>query len=116
MRKKTSKVTSMFFILAILTLMITMLLTSLINIRVFRPKPEEIARGISQMTIDSDSLSFSGYRILKDQKSFTKLVSAINNFVEEYESNEVIPSLCFIISLPIVFIDISVAFSFNMYL
>lgn len=69
MRKKTSKVTSMFFILAILTLMITMLLTSLINIRVFRPKPEEIARGISQMTIDSDSLSFSGYRIVKEKPS-----------------------------------------------
>lgn len=67
MREKTSKVTSMFFILAILSIIITMLLTSLINYKVFRPKPEEIRVGVSQMNLDSEELSFSGYRILKDK-------------------------------------------------
>ena len=67
MREKTSKVTSMFFILAILSIIITMLLTSLINYKVFRPKPEEIRVGVSQMNLDSEELSFSGYRIVKDK-------------------------------------------------
>lgn len=45
-------------------------------------------------TLSIPMIIFSGYRILKDQKSFTKLVSAINNFVEEYESNEVYKQFC----------------------
>ena len=37
---------------------------------------------------------FSGYRVLKDQKSFTKLVDVINKFVEGYEDNEEYKQYC----------------------
>ena len=31
---------------------------------------------------------YSGYRVNKDKKSFTKLIDAINNFLAGYEENE----------------------------
>ena len=37
---------------------------------------------------------FAGYRVLKDKKSFSKLVEAINNFVDTYDSNEEYKKYC----------------------
>ena len=31
---------------------------------------------------------FSGYRIIKDKKSFSKLIDLINDFLNSYDSNE----------------------------
>ena len=45
-------------------------------------------------TLSIPMIIFSGYRVLKDQKSFTKLVSAINNFIEEYDNNEEYKQFC----------------------
>lgn len=45
-------------------------------------------------TLSIPMIIFSGYRVLKDQKSFTKLVAVINNFIEGYDSNEEYKQFC----------------------
>ena len=45
-------------------------------------------------TLSIPMVIFSGYRVLKDQKSFTKLVDVINKFVEGYEDNEEYKQYC----------------------
>lgn len=45
-------------------------------------------------TLSIPMIIFSGYRVLKDQKSFTKLVAIINNFIEGYDSNEEYKQFC----------------------
>ena len=37
---------------------------------------------------------YSGYRILKDKKSFTKLIDVINDFIATYDSNEEYKQWC----------------------
>lgn len=45
-------------------------------------------------TLSVPMIVFSGYRVLKDKKSFSKLVDTINNFVENYDNNEEYKQYC----------------------
>ena len=45
-------------------------------------------------TLSIPMIIFSGYRVLKDQKSFTKLVAVINDFIDGYDSNEEYKQFC----------------------
>lgn len=45
-------------------------------------------------TLSVPMVVFSGYRVLKDKKSFSKLIDVINNFVETYETNEEYKQYC----------------------
>lgn len=49
---------------------------------------------ISVKTVSVPMILYAGYRVLKDKKSFTKLVDLINNFIETYDSNEEYKQYC----------------------
>lgn len=49
---------------------------------------------LSINTLSVPMIVFSGYRVLKDKKSFSKLVDTINNFAENYDDNEEYKHYC----------------------
>ncbi len=55
---------------------------------------ESFAENISINTASIPMVLYSGYRILKDKKSFTKLIDVINDFIATYDSNEEYKQWC----------------------
>lgn len=49
---------------------------------------------ISVKTVSVPMILYSGYRVLKDKKSFTKLVDIISDFTTNYDSNEEYKQYC----------------------
>ena len=61
------------------------------KIELVRQSLDKLNESFDELKVNNLSVPmiiFAGYRVLKDKKSFSKLVDAIRNFVDTYESNE----------------------------
>lgn len=57
-------------------------------------KFEESLDKVSITTVSLPMVLYSGYRVLRDKKSFTKLIEIVNNFVTNYETNDEYKQYC----------------------
>lgn len=67
------------------------------KVELIRQALDKLNESFEELNINTLSVPmviFAGYRVLKDKKSFSKLVDVINKFVETYESNEDYKQYC----------------------
>ena len=63
-------------------------------IKIALDKLDEYFEELKVNMVSIPMIVYSAYRILKDKKSFSKLVDSINDFIENYDSNEEYKKLC----------------------
>ena len=67
------------------------------KIELVRQSLDKLNEAFDELKINSLSIPmiiFSGYRVLKDKKSFGKFITVINSFVEGYDNNEEYKQYC----------------------
>ena len=67
------------------------------KIKTFKQALDSLDKSFEELKINSTSLPmvlYASYRCEKDKKSFTKLVNAINVFIENYDTNEEYKQFC----------------------
>ena len=67
------------------------------KIELIRQSLDKLNEAFEELKINTLSVPmiiFAGYRVLKDKKSFSKLIDTINQFVTEYDTNEEYKKYC----------------------